>query len=73
MPGDFAQNQKDNSGETIIVRAIIAVLDSLGFGASDDAEEYGDLGADTFGHIAEAAARGDAAAEPVQYEQGSLL
>lgn len=42
------------------MRAIIAVLDSLGIGASDDAEEYGDVGADTFGHIAEAAARGGA-------------
>lgn len=42
------------------MRAIIAVLDSLGIGASDDAEDYGDAGADTFGHIAEAAARGDA-------------
>lgn len=42
------------------MRAIIAVLDSLGIGASDDAEKYGDIGADTFGHIAEAAARGDA-------------
>lgn len=42
------------------MRAIIAVLDSLGIGASDDAETYGDGGADTFGHIAEAASRGDA-------------
>lgn len=42
------------------MRAILAVLDSLGLGASADAERYGDAGADTFGHIAEAAARGEA-------------
>ena len=28
-------------------------MDSLGVGASSDAEEYGDIGSDTFGHIAE--------------------
>lgn len=37
-----------------MARAIILMLDSLGIGASDDAEHFGDLGADTFGHIAEA-------------------
>lgn len=44
-----------------MTRAIWLVLDSLGIGAAPDAAEYGDLGADTFGHIAEtcaAAARG---------------
>ena len=41
-------------------RAIVLMLDSLGLGASADAEQYGDIGADTFGHIAEAAAAGDA-------------
>ena len=35
-------------------RAIILVLDSLGIGASDDARDFGDTGADTLGHIAEA-------------------
>ena len=34
-------------------RAIIIVLDSLGIGALPDAGDYGDLGADTFGHILE--------------------
>jgi len=34
-------------------RAIIIVLDSLGVGALPDAGDYGDLGADTFGHILE--------------------
>ena len=37
-------------------RAIWLVLDSLGLGAAPDAEEYGDAGADTFGHIAAACA-----------------
>ena len=34
-------------------RAIILVLDSLGIGASADADKFGDVGADTLGHIAE--------------------
>ena len=33
-------------------RAIILVMDSLGIGATDDADEFGDVGADTFGGIA---------------------
>lgn len=33
-------------------RAIWLVLDSLGIGAAPDAADYGDAGADTFGHIA---------------------
>ncbi|MDE3072949.1 MAG: phosphopentomutase [Pseudomonadota bacterium] len=37
-------------------RAIWLVLDSLGLGAAPDAAHYGDEGADTFGHIAEACA-----------------
>ena len=39
-------------------RAILLVLDSFGIGASADAERFGDAGADTFGHIAEACAAG---------------
>ena len=35
-----------------IERAIIIVLDSAGVGALPDAGEYGDLGSNTFGHIA---------------------
>lgn len=34
-------------------RATLIVLDSLGIGAMADAEDYGDKGADTLGHIAE--------------------
>ena len=33
-------------------RAILLVLDSLGIGALPDAEKFGDVGADTLGHIA---------------------
>lgn len=39
-------------------RAIILLLDSFGIGASADAAAYGDTGADTLGHIAEACAKG---------------
>jgi phosphopentomutase len=39
-------------------RALIIVLDSVGIGGAADAAEYGDAGADTVGHIAEACARG---------------
>lgn len=42
------------------MRAILAVLDSLGLGASADARAYGDEDADTFGHIVLAAEAGQA-------------
>lgn len=41
-------------------RALILVFDSVGIGAAPDAARYGDDGADTVGHIAEACARGEA-------------
>ncbi|MDA0705061.1 MAG: phosphopentomutase [Proteobacteria bacterium] len=41
-------------------RAIIAVLDSFGVGATADADKFGDVGADTFGHVAERRAKSDA-------------
>lgn len=34
-------------------RVFILLMDSFGIGASQDAHQYGDTGADTFGHIAE--------------------
>ncbi len=34
-------------------RVFLVVLDSLGIGAMPDSEKYGDVGVDTFGHIAE--------------------
>ena len=39
-------------------RALVIVLDSVGIGGAPDAAAYGDDGADTLGHIAEACARG---------------
>jgi phosphopentomutase len=38
-------------------RAILLVLDSLGIGGAPDAERFGDVGADTLGHIAEYCAK----------------
>ncbi len=35
-------------------RALVIVMDSVGCGAAPDAADYGDVGADTLGHIAEA-------------------
>ena len=43
-----------------MARAILLVLDSLGCGGAPDAAAFGDEGADTLGHIAEACARGAA-------------
>jgi len=42
------------------MRAALIVLDSVGIGAAPDAHLYGDEGADTVGHIAEACMRGAA-------------
>jgi phosphopentomutase len=41
-----------------MTRAILIVLDSVGCGGAEDAKAYGDEGADTLGHIAEACAAG---------------
>jgi phosphopentomutase len=43
-----------------MTRAFILVMDSFGIGATEDAERYGDAGADTLGHIAAACAAGKA-------------
>ncbi len=40
-------------------RAIILMLDSFGIGATPDAAAFGDAGANTLGHIAQACARGE--------------
>ena len=40
-------------------RTLLVVLDSVGIGGAEDAAAYGDEGADTLGHIAEACARGE--------------
>jgi len=39
-------------------RALLIVLDSAGCGGAEDADAYGDTGADTLGHIAQACAAG---------------
>ena len=41
-----------------MARAFLFVLDSFGIGGAADADSYGDLGADTLGHIAEYCAAG---------------
>ena len=41
-----------NEHNAVPVRAIVLVLDSFGIGATADANKFGDIGADTFGHIA---------------------
>ncbi|MCE4222362.1 phosphopentomutase [Methylobacterium sp. C25] len=41
-----------------MARALLIVLDSVGIGGGPDAARYGDAGADTVGHIAEACERG---------------
>jgi len=41
-----------------MARALLIVLDSVGIGGAEDANAYGDVGADTVGHIAEACAQG---------------
>lgn len=35
-----------------MTRAVVVILDSFGIGAAPDAARFGDVGADTFGHIA---------------------
>lgn len=51
-------------------RAIILVLDSLGVGATPDANTFGDAGANTLGHIAEWCANGHSCDER---KSGSLI
>ncbi|QLE86365.1 MULTISPECIES: phosphopentomutase [Shewanella] len=41
-------------------RTIIMMMDSFGVGAAGDADKFGDVGSDTFGHIAQACADGKA-------------
>ncbi len=53
-----------------MARAIVAVLDSLGVGASPDAKAFGDEGANTFGHILQWCANGRA--DRADLRQGPL-
>jgi phosphopentomutase len=50
----------------VTLRAIIVVLDSFGVGETDDAADFGDVGSNTFGHIAEQCALGKADKEGVR-------
>jgi phosphopentomutase len=43
-----------------MARGFLLILDSFGIGAAADADRFGDLGADTLGHIAKACAEGRA-------------
>src|SRR4051812_11807131 len=52
-------------------RAFIILLDSFGIGAGKDAEKFGDVGADTFRHIAEYCAAGKA--DKLGVRQGPLI
>jgi phosphopentomutase len=54
-----------------VARAVLVVLDSVGFGGAPDAAAYGDQGADTLGHIAGASAAG--AADRPGLRAGPLL
>lgn len=53
-----------------MARAFILVMDSFGIGATADAEKYGDIGANTLGHIAEFCTMGKADKEGLR--AGSL-
>src|SRR5690606_957144 len=53
-----------------MARAFLFVLDSFGVGGARDADAYGDLGANTLGHIAEFCAAG--AADRAGLRQGPL-
>jgi len=48
-------------------RVCVLLMDSLGIGASLDAVNYGDVGADTFGHIVQACAKGEADCEGIRH------
>jgi phosphopentomutase len=54
-----------------MARAFLFVLDSFGIGGSADADRYGDEGANTLGHIADACTRGDG--DRAGLRQGPLL
>ena len=54
-----------------MARAFLFVLDSFGIGGAADAERYGDAGANTLAHIAEACAEGRADRERLR--QGPLF
>lgn len=61
--GDFVFSEAESPSRSRrraaeMSRAILIVLDSAGCGGGGDAKAYGDEGADTLGHIAQACAAG---------------
>jgi phosphopentomutase len=57
MRAESSANEHSLVSKTI-GRAIIIVMDSVGCGGAEDADAYGDSGADTLGHIWQACAEG---------------
>ena len=59
--GTFARRvRRGPYGARLMPRAFLVVLDSVGCGGAPDAEAFGDAGANTLGHIAQACAAGQA-------------
>ena len=54
------------------MRVVLIVLDSFGVGGAPDSEKYGDLGANTLGHIAAECKNGNADREEVRTGKLSL-
>lgn len=54
-----------------MARAFLLVLDSFGIGGAADADQYGDLGSNTLGHIAEFCAKG--AGDRAGLREGPLM
>ncbi len=48
-------------------RAVLIVMDSVGIGGAPDSHAFGDAGADTFGHVLDAAAAGRAERSGLRY------
>ncbi|MGF1606608.1 MAG: phosphopentomutase [Rhodothalassiaceae bacterium] len=55
------------------MRAIVAVMDSFGIGAAEDAARFGDTGADTYGHVRQACATGGIGRGPLNLPNLSAL
>ena len=53
-----------------MARAMLLVMDSVGIGGATDADKFGDVGADTLGHIAAACASGPPVPGPAAVGSG---
>ena len=56
-----------------MARAIVLMMDSLGIGASADADEFGDQGVDTLGHIADIVLKGGFGSTELREDHWSFL